>query len=490
MRMRAIVVAVLVVIVALAIAVEAQSKVPTQSLPDLHIGVEAVAHSVGGSDSLHKIESRFTENHDKVMSKLDKVLRRVTHFQRDSKIDRRALVEVDAETAIEGERKRKRKHRRNGNDTGVIIDGTGGDSYTPRANLTRFTVKPKVSKKFRADVFLEVDEEINRKRRRKHKQNNGSVIIDNTGSLPIGAPTANLTRFNQKPKIVAKGFIPDVFVEIVETMDKPKRRKHHKKNNSSVIIDGTGSLSHTPQVNTTRFKIKPKIKERGFVPDVLTEIDSSIERKKRKHKHKNNSSVIVDGTGSLSHTPQANTTRFKIKPKIKKKGFVLGSLVEIEAQESRKRRKKSSSKVVIDGTGSIPVGSPKVNLKKFNKKAKIVKQFKIDPALVPTAAPVKPRSLVETHVSSEECPTCKNGVYKQDHPVIINPVSYPNPHEAGIRQEQQNAINHLIKPVENSLSIKQAHLDHAHATLKEADGTHDRFQEFKQIAQNTPLVPQ
>jgi len=487
--MRAIVVAVLVVIAALAIAAEAQAKVPAKSLPDLHIGVEAVAHSIGGSDSLHKIESRFTENHDKVMSKLDKVLRRVTHFQRDSKVDRRALVEVDAETSIQGERKR-RKHRRNGNDTGVIIDGTGGDSYTPRANLTRFTVKPKISKKFRADVFLELDEEIERKRRRKHKQNNGSVIIDNTGSLPVGAPSANLTRFNQKPKIVAKGFIPDVFVEMVETIDKPKRRKHKHNNNSSIIIDGTGSLSHTPQANTTRFKIKPKIKKRGFVPDVLTELDSSIERKHKRKHHKNNSSVIVDGTGSLSHTPQANTTRFKIKPKIKKRGFVLDSLVEIEEKDTRKHKKfSSSSNVVIDNTGSLPVGAPKVNLKKFTKKAKIVKQFKIDPALVPAAVPVK-RSLVETHVSSEDCPTCKNGVYKQDHPVIINPVSYPNPHEAGIRQEQQNAINHLIKPVENSLSIRQIHLDHAHATLKAAEGTHDRFQEFKQIAQNTPLVPQ
>jgi len=156
--------------------------------------------------------------------------------------------------------------------------------------------------------------------------------------------------------------------------------------------------------------------------------------------------------------------------------------------EMRRKQKKLKGTVIVDDTGSVPVGSPKANLKRFTKKAKIVKNFVQDAALTPPASAPAAKSLVETQ--SQDCPACTKGEIRQDHLVIINPVSTPNPHEAGIRQEQHNAINYLIKPVQHSLSIKQTHLDQAHEALKDAEGAHERFQEFKEQAQNTPLVPQ
>jgi len=150
------------------------------------------------------------------------------------------------------------------------------------------------------------------------------------------------------------------------------------------------------------------------------------------------------------------------------------------------------TKVVIDNTGSVPVGKPHANLKKFNKKSKIVKTFVQDSALQPSSPPAPTlvhKSLMETE--STDCPNCKKGEARQDHPVVINPSSMfdPNPHEVDIREEQQDAVNYLIKPVANSLSIKETHLSQASESLKEAEGAHERFHEFKEQAQNQPLIP-
>jgi hypothetical protein len=419
------------------------------------------------------------------MGRLNKVMRRVDAFLANPpKPKPEALVEIEA-VAMDGvDVEINRKRRRRNNNSSVIIDGTGGDSHTPQVNTTRFKIKPKIVKKnFVADnglSLIQENESINR--RRKRRNNNSSVIIDGTGG-DSHTPQVNTTRFNIKPKIAKKNFVADVLAEMdsVIVMD---RRRRKRKNNSSLIIDGTGSAAHTPQVNLTRFNIKPKLIKKNFVPDVLTELSSNIER--RRKRRNNNSTLIIDGTGGASHTPQVNTTRFKIKPKIVKKGFVPDVLVEMVA--SLERKDTSARSVVIDGTGSVPQGGPRVNLNKFNKKPKIVKsKFVQDSALQPTNN-VQNKILMETETT--DCPTCKKVNMKQDHEVVISTVSSPNPHEAGIRQEQQDAINHLIKPVANTLSIKEVHLNQAGEALKEADGVHERFHEFKEKAQNTPLIPE
>lgn len=77
-------------------------------------------------------------------------------------------------------------------------------------------------------------------------------IIDDTGSLGQGGPKANLTRFKVKP-VVDVNFVPDVlptpsttaFLESESTV--------------TPIIDDTGSASYAPKANLKRFKLKPTI---------------------------------------------------------------------------------------------------------------------------------------------------------------------------------------------------------------------------------------
>jgi len=48
-----------------------------------------------------------------------------------------------------------------------------------------------------------------------------------------------------------------------------------------VIIDGSGSWSRVPKVNTTRFSVKPKIKKRNFVHDPVLAQDYAAQAAQR-----------------------------------------------------------------------------------------------------------------------------------------------------------------------------------------------------------------
>jgi len=312
-------------------------------LPEVHIEVEKFAHSVGTTGSLHGVEMRYSASHDKVMKKLNKVMKKVKKFLKNPPIPPpETLMEIESES-MDGADRRRRK-RRNHNKT-VIVDGTGGDSFVPQANLTKFNKKPKIAKSgFVPDniaTFIEESETVDRKRRRR-RNNNSSVIIDDTGSL-AHTPRANTKKYNKKPKIEKKGFKQDSLAEIDSTiyMEAERRRRKRKNQNNTIIFDGTGGLSHTPQANLTKFNKKPTIVKAGFVPDVLAELysNSNVERRRRKRKNKNHT-LIIDGTGGDSHTPQANLTKFNIKPKIEKAGFKPDSLVELVSSSEKPKKNK------------------------------------------------------------------------------------------------------------------------------------------------------
>jgi len=50
---------------------------------------------------------------------------------------------------------------------------------------------------------------------------------------------------------------------------------------SVVIIDGSGSWSRVPKVNTTRFSVKPKINKKNFVHDAILARDYAAQAAKR-----------------------------------------------------------------------------------------------------------------------------------------------------------------------------------------------------------------
>jgi len=59
---------------------------------------------------------------------------------------------------------------------------------------------------------------------------------------------------------------------------------------SVVIIDGSGSWSRVPKVNTTRFSVKPKINKRNFVHDPILAQDYAAQAAKRAAKQAKRSS--------------------------------------------------------------------------------------------------------------------------------------------------------------------------------------------------------
>lgn len=77
----------------------------------------------------------------------------------------------------------------------------------------------------------------------------------------------------------------------------------------------------------------------------------------------------------------------------------------------------------------------------------------------------------------------------QDLPVVLSSNSPPNPLETPLLKEKHDAVNYLIQPVANSLSIKEAHLTEGRAAVTNAEGARQRFAEFTDKNSNAKLIP-
>jgi len=76
-----------------------------------------------------------------------------------------------------------------------------------------------------------------------------------------------------------------------------------------VIIDGSGSWSRVPKVNTTRFSVKPKIKKTSFVHDPILAQDYAAQAAKRAAKAAQRSAERVKREAAEKARQQAKAAR-------------------------------------------------------------------------------------------------------------------------------------------------------------------------------------
>jgi len=155
-----------------------------------------------------------------------------------------------------------------------IVDGTGTFAHTPKANLTRFTVKPTI------DATLALDAKLVKPAAKPTALLEAEGIvrpkIDGTGSIPQGAPRANLTRFTVKPVIDASLTLDAKLVKKTALIEEDSSSFLELERQIYPILDNTGTDSYTPKANLTRFKIKATI-DPNFSLDVkLSSVPTAV----------------------------------------------------------------------------------------------------------------------------------------------------------------------------------------------------------------------
>jgi hypothetical protein len=230
---------------------------------DVHIVQMVAAHNtVKAARTMIGIENKFMENHTKVMNRLNKVLRKVTaHVGQNNAVE---LVETASK--------------------GIVLptlDDTGSHAHLPRANLTRFRVKPTI------DTSLIQDAKLTPKAPAAAAAASASAVVvstprpavslleeavegivlpvlDDTGSHGGHLPKANLTRFTVKPTIDAT-LVQDAKLvsksKVIDSVPKPAVALLEEAVEGVVlpVVDDTGSHAHLPKANLTRFTVKPTI---------------------------------------------------------------------------------------------------------------------------------------------------------------------------------------------------------------------------------------
>jgi len=92
-------------------------------------------------------------------------------------------------------------------------------------------------------------------------------------------------------------------------------------------------------------------------------------------------------------------------------------------------------------------------------------------------------------LEASDCPTCQNNGRTLNHPVVYNNNNPGNSLDKEVYERQHNAVNYLIKPVAQQLSIRERELQNANVAAQEAADAHQRFAEFVDQHSTMPLVP-